>query len=365
MSHKRLLAKLQRVGIDGYLLRWLEEFITGRTCRVRVNSAVSEPFYPTSSVVQGSVLGPLLFLIYISDVTDFIPRDVKLFAYADDIRVYKRVAKKSLEPCASLQEAVNGIHKKSGLNGLPMSDEKTVLVCVGDKNSQRRYDLGGAPLLPSQSARDLGLTLRNDLRTTDHVKKVANAANCRLFLLLRALRTCNTRILLRGYTSYVRPIVESFTCAFNPISRQEIDVLERVQKQFTRAVFWRMTKSNPPAADSIPNYAKRCEHLQLESLELRRQRFDLLAAYRHLNKEPPFEDNQLLQLRPRTARLGPALHKPLGRTRARRASFRYRVSSLINAAVPPSVFQCKNYSAFKRAIRLLDPSTLSSYFGLV
>ncbi|KAH7664895.1 hypothetical protein AAVH_43347, partial [Aphelenchoides avenae] len=58
---------------------------------------------------------------------------------------------------------------------------------------------------------------------------------------------------------------------------QEIDELERMQKRFTRAVFWRMTKTNPPTADTIPTYAKL-------SLELRRQRFDLVAAYRHLNK---------------------------------------------------------------------------------
>ncbi|KAH7706558.1 hypothetical protein AAVH_26214 [Aphelenchoides avenae] len=147
------------------------------------------------------------------------------------------------------------------------STTKTVLLCIGDTNSTRHYDLDGTPFLPSSSARDLGLTLRNDLRTLDHVKKVSRAANC----------------------------------------RQEIDELERVQKRFTRAVFWRMTKSNPPTADTIPTYAKRCEQLHLDTLELRRQRFDLLAAYRHLNKEPPFEDNQLLQLRPRTARLGPSL----------------------------------------------------------
>lgn len=167
-----------------------------------------------------------------------------------------------------------------------------------------------------------------------------------VFLLLRALRTCNTKILPRGYTTFVRPIVESFTCAYNPISRQEIDELERAQKQFTRAVFWRMTRADPLRAETIPTYAKRCEQLQLETLERRRQRYDVLPAYRHLHKEPP-------------------LHKPLARTRVRRASYRYRVSTLINASVPLTLFHCKSYDAFKSAFRSFDVSTLPSYHGLV
>lgn len=366
VNHTRLLCKLKRSGIDGYLLHWLERFIRGRTCQACVGSSTSQVFHPQSGVAQGSVLAPLLFLISISDTAEYIPDSVKLYAYADDIRVYRRVRKGSPDPCSTIQEAINGVLRYSEVNGLPLSKGKSVLLCIGDTRSKRSCRIGEDLLYPSESARDLGLIVRNDLRTTDHVKKVSKAATVRLFLLLKALRTSKTELLLRGYTSYVRPMVESFTVAYNPVSRQETEQLERVHRQFTRAVFRRPVHSRTSEITDIPPYAERYRLLKLDTLEWRRQKFDLSAAYRHIHRLTPFEDSALLQNRPRSTRLGPCLQKPMGRTRIRRSCFRYRTTCLVNVSFPLTHFLvAKSFSACKTLLASYDSSTVPSYADLV
>ena len=83
-----LLAKLERVGISGNLLNWCEDFLCGRTCRVKVENARSCPAQITSGVPQGSVLGPLFFLVFVDDLIRSMPDGVHCEMYADDLKLY-------------------------------------------------------------------------------------------------------------------------------------------------------------------------------------------------------------------------------------------------------------------------------------
>ena len=89
MPHRRLLVKLQGHGIQGKVLDWIQDFLTGRKQRVVINGSESEWSGVTSGIPQGSVLGPSLFLVYINNMPDVINALIKLFA--DDAKVYNRV----------------------------------------------------------------------------------------------------------------------------------------------------------------------------------------------------------------------------------------------------------------------------------
>ena len=102
VPHRRLLIKLENVGIRGKLLKWIEAFLTNRYQRVLLDGQASNWERVTSGVPQGSILGPLLFLLYVNDIGDNLKSPNKLFA--DDCIVYKEI--KERQDCEVLQRDI-------------------------------------------------------------------------------------------------------------------------------------------------------------------------------------------------------------------------------------------------------------------
>jgi len=88
VSHNKLLHKLAAYGIAGNLLRWIENFLSGRSQVTRIGHSYSDITYLCSGVVQGSCIGPLLFLIYVNDVSEEFPNSCICKLYADDVKLY-------------------------------------------------------------------------------------------------------------------------------------------------------------------------------------------------------------------------------------------------------------------------------------
>ena len=100
VPHESLLAKISHAGIHGSLHLWIRNFLTQRSQQVVLDGATSFPTHVTSGVPQGTVLGPLLFLLYINDITDEITSEVRLFA--DDCIMYRQV--KNTQDSVDLQK---------------------------------------------------------------------------------------------------------------------------------------------------------------------------------------------------------------------------------------------------------------------
>ena len=102
VSHRHLLYKLDCYGIRGDTLRWIKGFLSGRSQRVKVEGKSSNEAAVTSGVPQGTVLGPILFLVYINDLADYLEHS-KLRLFADDSIIYREI--KSQADCQLLQYA--------------------------------------------------------------------------------------------------------------------------------------------------------------------------------------------------------------------------------------------------------------------
>ena len=138
VSHKALLYKLSMYGLSGPVLLWIEAFLTDRRQRVFIGDSYSEWCKVESGVPQGSVLGPLLFLLYINDLPKVVKHSsIKLFA--DDTKIYRKST--SLDDRELLQEDLNEISKWCNTWHLSLNLEKCVAVYLGRTNVCHKYSV--------------------------------------------------------------------------------------------------------------------------------------------------------------------------------------------------------------------------------
>ena len=110
VPHQHLLLKLESIGITGNLLQWIDRFLTSRFQRVVINGKFSEWLPVLSGVPQGSILGPLLFIIYINDITSVV-QSSSIRVFADDASLYAKVS--TQDDCLKLQDDLSRIYNWS------------------------------------------------------------------------------------------------------------------------------------------------------------------------------------------------------------------------------------------------------------
>ena len=142
VPHQRLLGKLKAYGINGKITKWIKNFLVGRKQRVKVNGILSAWAAVISGIPQGSVLGPILFVLFIHDLPDMINSTVHIFA--DDTKVYRRVA--SDDDRAKLQEDINSLVQWSDTWQLRFNADKCKVLQLGHNNNQYTYDMAGVEL---------------------------------------------------------------------------------------------------------------------------------------------------------------------------------------------------------------------------
>ena len=271
VNHNKLLKKLEDYGICGGLLELLRDLITNRIQATRVGKIMSSfvPIY--TGVIQGSCIGPLLFLIFINDITDMLDSSVTVKLYADDLKIYARV--KTSTEFNKFQHELNKIVMWSIYYELPISIPKCYLLNIGKQlMCDKQITISDNQIMAVKSAKDLGIIIDQNLQFDEHINEISRKAYSRSNLIFRSFATKNRKLLIKAYTTYVRPILEYNSPIWSPQLIKHISSIEVIQRSYTKRIPGLSNKS----------YAERLTILKLDSLELRRLIYDLTTLYKIL-----------------------------------------------------------------------------------
>lgn len=240
VSHSKLLWKLHQYGIRGNALNWIHAFLGNRSQSVVLEGEESDLVPVTSGVPQGSVLGPILFLIYINDLPDQIVSQVRLFA--DDTAVY--LTMEGGDSHRVLQNDLDSLSVWESRWDMEFNPSKCQVVRV---TSSRRpintlYFLHGQVLEVVTSARYLGVDISSGLSWNSHIDRITVKANRTLGFLKRNIKTKQSKVREMAYNTLVRPQLEYASPIWDPYTKGKILQIEKVQR---RAARWTSNNFDP------------------------------------------------------------------------------------------------------------------------
>ena len=282
VNHNLLLIKLRSTGISGNLLKWLHMYVVGRQFQVRVNRSFSKWMEIDNGVPQGSILGPLLFLIFINDLPNHIDANITLFA--DDAKIWGMA--NNVQERMKLQKAVDTFQTWATSNGLRLNEKKCKVVHL-NHNDEFPYTINTNPIESSKLERDLGTLVASNMCTTANSRLLTQRATGSLNLIKRTVGQLERATFNRIYKNIVRPHLEWNTIVSPPILAKDDTSLEKVQRKATKSV---------RGLGNLP-YEERLQKLDLFSLSFRRIRGDLIFAHKILTN-PNHPNRNLLQLSP-------------------------------------------------------------------
>ncbi len=234
VPHERLLGKLTHYGINGQIHNWIRMFLTTRDQCVVVNGVKSSELSVDSGVPQGTVLGPLLFLLHINDLPDNVTSQVQLFA--DDCLLYRPI--NSVADQNELQKDLDSLVKWGETWGMKFNAKKCNIMRMARSRTPltRMYSLSGHILEEVNQAKYLGLTISNELTWSTHITITSHKANNTLAFLQRNLKSCPPKLKETAYISLVRSVMEYSATIWDPYLVKDINLLERVQRRAARFV---------------------------------------------------------------------------------------------------------------------------------
>ena len=264
----RLMLKVRSLGIQGEICHWIENWLSERRQRVVINSQASGWTPVTSGVPQGSVLGPLLFIIYINDIDEGIVSRISKFA--DDTKLGADVS--TPEKVERLQLDLQRLGEWSEKWQMPFNAAKCKVMHIGYRNPQSEYFLQGKALESTDSEKDLGVVITSDLKFSKQCIAAEKKAQKLLGYIKRQFGYRKKEIVLSLYNSLVRPHLEYAVQFWSPSYRKDITRLERVQARATKLI--------PELRHMC--YTDRLKELNLFSLETRRLRGQLIEVFKIL-----------------------------------------------------------------------------------
>lgn len=240
VNNDTLLAKLSDIGFAPNLLRLLADYLRDRQQFVRLGLYESRPYHTRSGVSQGSILGPLLFLLMVNDLPSVL-NHARSLLYADDLKLYMEI--KSEDDCRALQRDVDAIFEWSVKNRMEFNSSKCYAMTFG---RMRRpicfeYKLNNFTIEKTTVMKDLGVTFDHKLTFHGHMMLLAKESFRRLGFVLRNVRDFkNTKVIKLLYGALVRSKLETSACIWNPYESTYSLLLEKVQKAFLRYLYKRL-----------------------------------------------------------------------------------------------------------------------------
>ena len=272
VPHEKLMYKLEMLGLRYPLLAWIKDYLTNRHHRVIIEGTASDWKPVTSGVPQGSIIGLILFFVYVNDIAENLSAGTSLPLYADDAKCARVI--NDLNDCYTLQNDLTAIHDWSKLWEMNFNLQKCKQLCITRKKKPiyNICHLGMEQLLQTDKEKDLGIMLHHKLAWHDHIITKVNTAN-KILRLIR--RTCGNQtqsvVIRKLYIHLARPHLEYACEIWSPHQAFLQDMIESIQRQATRL----MIKGK--------SYTERLKSLHLLTLKSRRTLLDLIFFYNCLN----------------------------------------------------------------------------------
>ena len=337
VPHKRLILKLHEIGIRGKLLKWIESWLQGREQRVVLNGVASEWVKVESGVPQGSVLGPILFIIYINDLDENIKN--KLLKFADDTKLLGNVGRE--EGVKEIQEDLLHIEEWADKWQMKFNADKCKVMHLGRANARMKYSMDGVALEVVNQEKDLGVVISEDLKVAKQCLKAAKKGNQILGLISRTFVCRERELIVKLYKTLVRPHLDYCIQSWRPYLQKDKDLMEKVQRRATRMI----------SGYKGLMYEERLEKLKLTTLETRRTRADLLQVYKIVNRIDGMKLENFFEIGQETRTRGHSLKffKKRFNTTLGSYSFGNRVVDEWNR-LPDKIVKAASVNEFKRLI---------------
>jgi ribonucleases P/MRP protein subunit RPP40 len=282
VPHHILIEKLSKLQLDARVVKWINNWLTDRNQRVRIGNKFSSERPVKSGVPQGSVLGPLLFVIFINDIADGISSKLRLFA--DDCIIYTTI--KEARDCELLQIDLNKICDWVTRNYMKLNEDKSQLIKFTTKRSinqiKYNYIVNSTSLTRVKNVKYLGITVNSKLNWRPQIEKMVKKGTNSLNFVMRNIRGSSSTVKEMAYKSLVRPILEYACASWDPHEQCLIDMVEKVQRRAARKVLGKYGKRHSPT-DMI-------EALKWDSLQNRRKQARLAAMYQIMTGKEAYED---------------------------------------------------------------------------
>lgn len=344
VSHKLLLDKLVKRSVPSTLVEWVRSFLLERTQSVRIGTEISTPRAVTSGVPQGSILGPLLFLLFVDDIDSVIDPSTVISKFADDLKLYFIYNPATIEHSIinSLQLSLDNILQWSEENKLPLNLNKCTIVQFGRKNPRLLYNLSTHPMQTKTCERDLGVFIDDKLSFDPHVSAVVSKAKRLSGLMFHTFASRSRHVIVPVFKTLIRPILEYGSPAWNTSTVHCVNMLESVQHYVTKQVFGLYNMS----------YDDRLVTLNLCTLSIRREYLDLVEMFKIIHYCTFVKSRANLQFM-QTITRGHVyrLRKPTCHLNVRHDSFFLRTVNAWNA-LPPEIVNSNSLDLFKQRLRM-------------
>lgn len=233
VPHALLLEKLRRYGLPEWIVRWIQSYLADRKAFVKVRCTSSHLLAIPSGVPQGSVIGPLLFILFVNDLCSVLESD-KLM-YADDLKVFRSVSS-PLDSCA-LQQDIDRLLRWCTANGMEVNVQKCKIISFTRKRTPllSSYRIGQNELERVNTIKDLGVTIDSKACFNEHIALTTAKAFATLgFLRRNAADFVDLFALKTIYCSLVRSQLEYAVQVWAPYYAVQAERIERIQRAFTR-----------------------------------------------------------------------------------------------------------------------------------
>ena len=283
VPHQRLLRKLKSHGMGNSIINWIEHWLTDRRQRVVVDGEVSSWKSVLSGVPQGSVMGPILFLVYINDLEDGVTG--KILKFADDTKLFRKV--KEIGDKQNLQDDMDTLDKWSEKWQMLFNFGKCKCLHTGPGNTGMNYEMGGTILSKTVKEKYLGVTVNANMKVSEQCRIAASKGNQIIGMIRRNITYKEKSLIIPLYKAIVRPHLEYCIQAWNPHLRKDVDMLEKIQRIATKLI--------PGLRDLT--YEERLKECGLTTLETRRLRGDQIEVFKILNGYENIDSNIFSKLR--------------------------------------------------------------------